>query len=95
MLLLVTFIIPLSTFAGNGSGGVGPRPGMGMMALKPQIVFNMSESGDTVRFAHGQFVNKQWQIKNVEMPKEDLLHRQDVMNALRESLRDNRWAEIK
>jgi hypothetical protein len=61
--VLVLALSPIMATAGVGGGGVGPRPGMGMLALNPQIVFNMGESGDTVRFAHGQFANKQWQIK--------------------------------
>lgn len=92
LLSMLTLILPLVSYAENGSGGVGPRPEMGMIVSNPEIVFNLGEVDGKIHFTHGQLVGNRWDIQKVEVPKSELAFRPDLKSALQESKIKGNWA---
>jgi len=91
---LICSLLQSIALAGVGGGGVGPRPEIGKIDFKPEIVFNMGQENGLVKFAYGELVGNQWQIKKIEMPKAELTLNPSAASALEKSKALQQWVEI-
>lgn len=93
-LIILTVLAPFFAHAG---GGGGLRPGMQtmMMNRNPELIFNIGEQDDWVKFAHAKLVEQKWQIQKIEMHKDDLMSDAPLVKALEDSLTIKNWSEIK
>lgn len=106
-LIILTVLAPFFAHAG---GGGGLRPGMQTMMMTtnlgnhaaavnfanqtPKIVFNVSELNGWTKFAYGQLVDRQWQIRHMEIPTTELITHTSLADALQNSSLVNDWVEV-
>nr|BFD66640.1 hypothetical protein HAGR004_16620 [Bdellovibrio sp. HAGR004] len=55
----------------------------------------MGQKDGLVKFAYGHLEGNQWQVQKVQISELDLIPNANVVEALKQSLQDNNWAQIK
>ena len=109
--LIATSISLSTFAGGSGGGGVMMRVPQSLpdsafnqkvnfsnklnLNQKSEIILHLGQADGLVKFAYGKITNGQWQIKDLELPLNDLESDASVMKALTDSIDTQTWAEIK
>lgn len=86
----------MDALLGSGGGGavLYSTNGGGPIATK-EIIFNMGQKDGFVKFAYGQLIENKWQIEKIELPTQEILGDEEVIQALKQSKAVQNWAPIK
>jgi hypothetical protein len=92
ILILVTGLFSFSAFAG-GTGGGGVLKGFALNN-SPEIVYNLGQNGDKIRFAHGRLQPDGWKIQKIEIPEAVVSAEPLIFEALMKSEQTKDWSTI-